>query len=103
MMIDPVSLLIKTTANYVAFKTVKSSVDYVGNRNGSILQQRKAVECPVCLYIWSNNPTQCPHCNYSVLKKLHRDYESRWAEEHNDGFEVNSNLTMGVKNDSRRI
>lgn len=97
MMIDPVSLLIKTTANYVAFKTVKSSVDYVSNRGGSILQQRKAVECPVCLSVWSDNPTHCLHCNYSVLKKLHRDYESRWGEEDSDGFEIDSSLTIRGK------
>ena len=92
-MIDPIQLLIKTTANYIAFKTVKTSVDYCTNRPENINQFLKAAECPVCMNVWSNCPSTCPHCNYSVLKKLYRDYEYRKEEDGMD-FEINSSLTV---------
>ena len=92
-MVNPAQLLIKTAANYIAFKTVKTGVDYCTNRPESINQFVKAVECAVCMNVWSGSPTSCPHCNCSVLKKLYRDYEYRRDEDEN-GFEVDSNLTI---------
>ena len=93
MMINPVQLLIKTAANYVAFKTVKGSIDYCTDRPQSINQTSKAVECVVCMNVWSNSPTVCPHCNCNVLKKLYRDYDYR-REEDESGFEVDHSLTI---------
>ena len=92
-MVDPTQLLIKTAANYIAFKTVKTGVDYCTNRSENINQFVKAVECPVCINIWSNCPSTCPHCNCSVLKKLYRDYEYRKNEDET-GFEINSGLMI---------
>lgn len=100
MIVDPIQLLIKTTANYIAFKSVKTGVDYVVNRGDSVSQYSKAVECAVCMNVWSNAPASCPHCNCTVLKKLYRDYE--YKHEEDDKFEIDTNLTMRGKNDTRR-
>jgi predicted metal-binding protein len=90
-MIDPTGLLIKTAANYIAFKTVKQSVDYVWNRKSTTDQLYKVVECPICLQVWRDQPEKCPFCSSTVLMKLYRDYDSRYEE---DGFEIDTNLTV---------
>lgn len=90
-MIDPVQLLVKTAANYIAFKTVKSSVDYVWNRKQNTDSIYKSVECLICLQVWVGSPDECPHCKVASLRKLYRDYEYK---DDNDGFHVNSNLTV---------
>jgi hypothetical protein len=96
-----VQLLIKTAANYIAFKTVKTTVDYTVNRGDSVDQYRKAVECAVCMNVWSNSPAFCPHCNCTVLKKLYRDYEYK-RDESNSPFDIDSNLTMRSRHDTSR-
>jgi hypothetical protein len=100
-MIDPTQLLIKTAANYIAFKTVKSTIDFYTNGSESIYQSAKAVECVVCLNVWSNSPEFCHHCNCKVLKKLYRDYDYRKEDDEN-GFEINSGLTIEEKYDRNR-
>lgn len=90
-MIDPVALLVKTTANYVAFKAVKSTVDYVWNRQYTTDQFYKVVECNLCFQLWINNPETCPHCGVATLSKLFRDYEFKNEE---DGFNIDNNLTI---------
>lgn len=89
-MIDPVQLLLKTAANYIAFKAVKTSVDYSWNRRQQSDQYYKAVECTICLQIWRNHPEECPHCGNTDLIKLYRDFEYKNEE---DGFEIDTNLT----------
>jgi hypothetical protein len=88
-MIDPTALLIKTAANYIAFKSVKTTVDYVWNRQNNSDQFFKTSECVICLQVWKNQPEVCPFCKSPVLLKLYREYE-RYQE---DGFEIDSNLT----------
>ncbi len=98
MIVDPVTLLVKTAANYVAFKSVKSTVDYCTNRPESKFQSLKAAECVICMNVWTNSPQECPHCKSTVLKKLYRDYDYKRHEEDNN-FSVDSNLTVGRNND----
>lgn len=93
MMIDPTQLLIKTAANYIAFKAVKAGVDGVWNSDTQRDQYSKAAECIFCLSVWANNPERCPHCGCRVLKKLFRDYEYK-AKDPN-AFHVDANLTIG--------
>lgn len=97
-MIDPINLLVKTAANYVAFKSVKSTVDYCTGRPESKHQFLKASECVICMNVWSNSPAICPHCQSTVFKKLYRDYDHRRYEEENL-FNVDSNLMVGKNND----
>jgi hypothetical protein len=101
MIIDPVQLLIKTAANYIAFKTVKSTVDYCSNGSVSFYQSAKAVECVFCLNVWSDAPKSCPHCNCKVMKKLYRDYDYR-KDENQNILEIDSHLTIEEKHDRNR-
>lgn len=93
-MIDPVSLLIKTAANYVAFKSVKTSIDLVWDRDTELNTQLKNSQCQFCLKVWSYNPPYCPHCYCTVMKKLFRDYD--YKKEEPSAFQVDSSLKMGV-------
>ncbi len=93
MIVSPAQLLIKTAANYLAFKSVKSGVDYCTNRTDSNDHFLKAVECVVCLNVWSSSPASCPHCDCTVLRKLYRDYDNKKIEE-DPWLEIDSNLTI---------
>lgn len=101
-MIDPFSVLVKTAINYVAFKSVKSSVDYFsGGSTNSLYQSAKAAKCVLCLNIWSNAPESCPHCGCKVFKKLYREYDYK-KEDGQNGFEINSHLTIEENYDRNR-
>ena len=95
MIIDPVQLLVKTAANYIAFKAVKAGVDGIWNDSSDKDQYSKAAECVFCLNVWSNNPSRCPHCGCKHLKKRFRDYEYKPKDP--NAFQVDANLTMGRK------
>ena len=97
-MIDPINLLVKTAANYIAFKSVKSTVDYCGGRTESKFQFLKAAECVICMNVWSNSPVVCPHCESTVFRKMYREYDHKKFDETN-GFTVDSNLTIGKNDD----
>ena len=90
-MIDPISLIVKTGANYIAYKAVRGSVDYVWDKRKDDAYTFKHVQCSFCLKIWTNCPEQCPHCNSKVLKKLYKDYDYKKEE---NGMMVDNNLTM---------
>lgn len=90
MMIDPAQLLIKTAANYISFKIVKGSIDYVWNREQNIDQTFKTVECPICLHVWRGAPDKCPFCSSSVINKLYKE----WERYEDDGFGLDNNLTV---------
>ena len=91
-MIDPVSLLAKTAANYIAYKTVRGSVDFIWDKRKNDNQVFRNVECAFCLKVWSNSPERCPHCRCKNLKKLYKNYEFKKDE---NEMLVDSNLTMG--------
>lgn len=93
MIVDPVQLLIKTAANYIAFKAVKSGVDSVWSNSSVTDQSQKAAECTRCWLVWANNPSKCPGCGYGNMKKLFRDYD-QYKRDPND-FNIDTNLTMG--------
>jgi len=91
-MINPTQLLVKTAANYIAFKAVKTTVDGTWNRKAHKFQYQKASECQLCLSVWSNDPPECLNCGCKAMKKLYRDYEFKKYDE--NGLEVDSNLTL---------
>lgn len=90
-MIDPVGLLVKTAANYIAYKAVRNSVDYFWDKDKNDNQVYKAVQCVFCLNVWANAVVKCPHCKCPKLKRLYRDYEYRKDE--ND-MTIDNTLTM---------
>lgn len=94
MMINPLEILLKTATNYVAFKTVKGSVDNLCDQSSSEHQAIKAVQCNFCWNIWGNSPDVCPHCKCPSLKKLYRDFDYR---KNDDQFNIDSALTMGSR------
>lgn len=90
-MIDPIGLIVKTGANYIAYKAVRGSVDYVWDRRKNDNYIFKHVECAFCWKVWTNAPEQCPHCKCRVLKKLYKDFEYKKDE---NEMMVDNNLTM---------
>lgn len=95
-MINLTQVLIKTAVNYIAFKTVKSTVDYATSNQDKVDQYSRAVECQFCLSVWANHPSRCPSCSCPILKKLYRDYDYKKYMEEN-GFEIDTSLTLGGK------
>jgi hypothetical protein len=98
MMINPVEMVLKTAINYIAFKGVKSGVDYVWDKEREQYQNVRAAQCCFCMNIWANNPTNCPHCNCRILKKLFREFDYFKKQEDESHFNLNPNLTMGGRN-----
>lgn len=93
MSVDPVQVFIKTATNYVAFKSVKTGVDYAFSKGSKDYQELKAAECQFCLKVWSDSPERCHHCHCKVMKKLYREYDYRRQDE-SSAFEIDNNLTM---------
>lgn len=90
-MIDPVQLVVKTAANYIAYKAVRQSVDYFWDKEKEDNQRYKAVQCVFCLNVWANALTSCPHCKCPIVKKLYRDFEYHKDE---SAITIDNNLTM---------
>jgi hypothetical protein len=91
MIIDPIQLLVKTAANYIAFKMVKNGVDSILNDDSNEMFNCKAAKCMFCKNVWTDSPEECPHCGCIYFKKLYKEYDFRKEE---DGFSIDSNLTM---------
>jgi hypothetical protein len=93
MQLDPTQILVKTAANYIAFKVVKSTVDNGWNHVSTTDQYSKAVECQFCKNVFANSPLECPDCGCFVMKKLYREYDTYKKTDEN-GFEIDTNLAL---------